>query len=284
MYTDALRAEESSSEPDLEGRSMSAPLPPKKEVALALLERSSVHVHLDPRAAGVVVPAWFKKQPQLVLQVGLNMPVPIPDLRLDDEGLSCTLSFNRTPFFCVVPWSCVYALVGDDGRGMVWPDNVPPEVANQARSREGDGAAPKRVGPRRVVGPASSSASPDGRSSSPSQRASLDGRPEDADPSKARKPKKQRRTDGVVSRDGDSTKARANLVAVPSAPAEKAPPTLPRRRPLPAEPEAPSPAPSPVTQSRSDGPTTPTVVQAERRPNGSPRPKRELPPYLRVVK
>ncbi len=25
------------------------------------------------------------------------MPVPIPDLRLDDESMSCTLSFNRSP-------------------------------------------------------------------------------------------------------------------------------------------------------------------------------------------
>ncbi|HEY5243724.1 MAG TPA: hypothetical protein VIJ22_19725, partial [Polyangiaceae bacterium] len=61
------------------------PLPPKKEVALALLERSNdrgIFVHLDPRQATVVVPPWFKKQPQLVLQIGLNMPVPIPDLRL----------------------------------------------------------------------------------------------------------------------------------------------------------------------------------------------------------
>src|SRR5580698_10018611 len=131
---------------------MSAPLPPKKEVALALLERSSVHVHLDPRAMGVVVPAGFKKQPQLVLQIGLNMPVPIPDLRLDEEGMSCTLSFNRTPFFCVVPWLCVYAMVGDDGRGMVWPDDVPPEVASQARGREGDTAGVKRPA-KRADGP-----------------------------------------------------------------------------------------------------------------------------------
>jgi stringent starvation protein B len=111
--------------------STSHPLPPKKEVALALLERSSVHVHLDPRGDGVMVPVWFKKQPQLVLQIGLNMPVPIPDLRLDDEGLSCTLSFNRSPFYCVVPWPSVFAMVGDDGRGMVWPDDVPPEIATQ---------------------------------------------------------------------------------------------------------------------------------------------------------
>src|SRR5215472_3079618 len=99
------------------------PLPPKKEVALALLETSSVFVHLDPRRPLVVVPPSFKKQPQLVLQVGMNMPVPIPDLRLDDEGMSCTLSFKGTPFFCVVPWPSVFAMVDEDARGMVWPDD-----------------------------------------------------------------------------------------------------------------------------------------------------------------
>src|SRR5438270_9082262 len=114
---------------------MSHPLPPKKEVALALLERSSVHVHLDPRANGVVVPPQFKRQPQLVLQIGLNMPVPIPDLRLDDNGMSCTLSFNRSPFHCVVPWASIFAMVGDDMRGMVWPDDMPPEVAQQTTAR-----------------------------------------------------------------------------------------------------------------------------------------------------
>ncbi|MEO7111338.1 MAG: ClpXP protease specificity-enhancing factor SspB, partial [Polyangiaceae bacterium] len=87
----------------------SQPLPPKKVVALALIEQSSVHLHLDPRAPGVVVPAGFKQQPQLVLQVGMNMPVPIPDLYLDDEKMSCTLSFNRSPFFCIIPWDAVFA-------------------------------------------------------------------------------------------------------------------------------------------------------------------------------
>ena len=66
--------------------STTQPLPPKKEVALALLERSSVYVHLDPRQPPVVVPPWFKKQPQLVLQIGLNMPVPIPDLEVTAEA------------------------------------------------------------------------------------------------------------------------------------------------------------------------------------------------------
>jgi hypothetical protein len=111
------------------------PLPSKMEVALSLLERSSVYVHLDPRQQAAVVPPRFKKQPQLVLQIGLNMPVPIPDLRVDDEAISCTLSFNHMPFFCVVPWSSIFAMVGDDGRGMVWSDDVPVEVARQAEER-----------------------------------------------------------------------------------------------------------------------------------------------------
>src|SRR5256885_11429808 len=104
-------------------------LPPKKEVALALLERSNVDVYLDPRAKGVVVPPQFRKEPRLILKIGLNMPVPIPDLRLDDESMSCTLSFKGAPFYCVVPWPSVFAMVGEDGRGMVWPDDVPQELA-----------------------------------------------------------------------------------------------------------------------------------------------------------
>ena len=93
---------------------MSSPLPPKKDVALALLERTSVFVYLDPRREGVVIPMGFKNQHKLVLQVGLNMPVPIRDLKFDDQGMSCTLSFNRTPFFCIVPWTSVFALTGED--------------------------------------------------------------------------------------------------------------------------------------------------------------------------
>src|SRR5580692_3506647 len=128
------------------------PLPPKKEVGLALLERSSVYVHLDPRQDAVLVPVWLKKQCQLVLQVGMNMPVPIPDLRFDDEGMSCTLSFNRTPFFCVVPWASVFAMVGEDGRGMVWPDDVPAEVARQAQVRPVETPPRKEPAPRSVPG------------------------------------------------------------------------------------------------------------------------------------
>ncbi len=106
-------------------------LPSKKDVGRALLLRGSVFVHMDPRREEVEVPPWLKDQPQLVLQVGLDMPVPIPDLRIDDKGVFGTLSFNRAPFTCRVPWKHVFALVGEDGRGMVWPEDLPDEIAHE---------------------------------------------------------------------------------------------------------------------------------------------------------
>ena len=106
-------------------------LPPKKDVALVLLEGPSVFVHLDPRREGVTVPNWFKNQPQLVLQIGMNMAVPVVDLVINDDGISCTLSFNRSPHWCHLPWSAIYALIGEDGRAMIWPEDVPPELAAQ---------------------------------------------------------------------------------------------------------------------------------------------------------
>ena len=92
-------------------------------------------IHLDPRRRGVVVPSRLLAQAQVVLQVGLDMPVPIPDLRVDEDGVFGTLSFKGVPFTCFVPWEAVFALVGDDGKGMVWSTEMPDEIAREL-SRE----------------------------------------------------------------------------------------------------------------------------------------------------
>lgn len=205
------------------------PMPSKKDVALALLEGPSLFIHLDPRKEEVVVPAWFKNQPQLVLQVGLNMAVPIPDLDVDDDGITCTLSFNRSPHWCKLPWSSVYALVGEDGRAMVWPHDVPPEVAAQLER------AAKKPTLKSVDSP---QAKPKSRPSRPKKKPAAKPKavPLQAAPEPATKPR-----------------------AVP--PLQAAP--------EPATEKAPAPAPRPSS-------ATPTTKK--------PGKKRELPPYLRVVK
>ena len=112
-------------------------LPPKLEAARYLLAQGSLFVHLDPRMDGVEVPDWYRSEPQLVLQIGFDMPVPIPDLQVDAEGIYGTLSFNRSPFTCQVLWDAVFALAGDDGRGMVWPDSMPEEISQEIEREAG---------------------------------------------------------------------------------------------------------------------------------------------------
>src|SRR5690242_18279100 len=149
------------------------PLPRKQAVALDLLERTSVFVHLDPRRPGVIVPQGFLKQPQLVLQIGLNMAIAIPDLNVGDDGISCTLSFNKRPHFCSLPWSSIYALIGEQGGGMVWPEDVPPEVVSQQRAAAKKEAKPRKPGLRAINGSGPSS-------SSPSSSADMQGAVEDS--------------------------------------------------------------------------------------------------------
>jgi stringent starvation protein B len=241
-------------------------LPPKKEVALALLERSNVDIYLDPRAEGVVVPPQFRKEPRLILKIGLNMPVPIPDLRLDDESMSCTLSFNRAKFFCVVPWLSVFAMVGDDGRGMVWPDDVPQELAAKTPPGAADAPAP------------------------PSSRGGGRGKPRLAEePESERGPKKSSRG-GASKKKKDEAPARPMLHAVPNPPASS-----PRLEKVPASVKVPESQPRIDAKAEKRERESERERQSEREEKAAPapaprpaattnRPKRELPPYLRVVK
>lgn len=87
----------------------------------------SVYVHLDSRKDRVLVPKNLR-QPQLALHLGLNLPVPIKDLMIDDKGWHATLSFDRSPFTVFVPWDAVFAIVGDSGIGVQWEKDMPPEA------------------------------------------------------------------------------------------------------------------------------------------------------------
>lgn len=113
---------------------MSFDLPGKIDVAQQLLRKGSLFIHLDPRRQDVVVPPWLRHQAQLVLQVGYDMPIPIDDLTVDSYGVTGTLSFSRTPFRCMIPWAAVFALVGDEGRGMVYDKDIPAEVAAEVEA------------------------------------------------------------------------------------------------------------------------------------------------------
>ena len=105
--------------------------PFKKQAMLANLERGVTMVHLDARRPGVVVPAQFAQDAHL--RLNFSYRYSIPDLEIGDERVSATLSFGGRPFRCVVPWSAVFGITSHvTGDVQVWPEDVPPELAELA--------------------------------------------------------------------------------------------------------------------------------------------------------
>jgi len=120
---------------------MAAPERPSKQDAfLALLREGWTSLHLDARRPGVIVPAHLRGEAHLVLQYGHDLPISIPDLEIDDYGVRATLSFSRTPNLTVVPWSAVYVVACDDGRGVLYQEDVPEDVSIVAARPTGDRA------------------------------------------------------------------------------------------------------------------------------------------------
>jgi stringent starvation protein B len=127
----------------------------KPEALTELLRtQPSVLVHLDARTEGVVVPAHLKKQPDLVLQLGLNLTIPVRDLKIDEDEWSGTLSFGRAPFFCIIPWDAVYLIMSPEGYGSAWDADVPPEVLEKLReAAEATPEPQKAAAPKRKLPP-----------------------------------------------------------------------------------------------------------------------------------
>ena len=46
----------------------------------------------------------------VIFEYGLSMPVPIPDLKVTDEGIEATLSIQHTPCLTFVPWEAVVSI------------------------------------------------------------------------------------------------------------------------------------------------------------------------------
>jgi stringent starvation protein B len=250
-----------------------------------------MYIHLDPRADSVHVPSSFKNQPQLVLQVGLNMAVAIPDLHVDEQCLSCTLSFNRTPFFCMIPWPAVFALVGENGQAMVWAEDVPPEVAAQAQAQK----APDKprthlrsVGDGESAPPAAAKPEPVQTEKKPAAKASKANAKSDAGKLEANKgslkasSKSKAEAKPATPKSGKAAPKPA--AKLPAAKPSKSPADSPQaKKPATAAP-TPKPEPAAARQALPAKKPAPSKPEAPRTATEMGKPKRELPPYLRVVK
>jgi hypothetical protein len=104
-------------------------LPPKASAFLDLVRHAWTSLHIDARRPGVVVPSNLKSERQLVLQYGLDMRIPIPDLQVNDREVRATLSFSGHQEMTVIPWDAVYVVASDRERGVVYHEDVPPDVS-----------------------------------------------------------------------------------------------------------------------------------------------------------
>jgi stringent starvation protein B len=102
--------------------------PSKQQAFLALLKRGWTSLHLDARQPGVVVPESFRGEPHLVLQYGYDLPILIPDLEVDTQGVRATLSFSRNAQTTVVPWSAVYVISCVDGGEVRYTEDIPEDI------------------------------------------------------------------------------------------------------------------------------------------------------------
>lgn len=75
----------------------------KQQEVVDLLQQGIVTIAVATAYADL--PAHLKDQTHVILDVGYDMPVPIPDLMVDNFGISGTLSFNRRPCWIYARWS-----------------------------------------------------------------------------------------------------------------------------------------------------------------------------------
>lgn len=206
--------------------------PSKAEAFAAFLNDGWVSLHIDARRDGVVVPDALRAAPHLVLQYGLNMPVPIADLKVTDVGVQATLSFSRVPHTTLVPWSAVYIVACTDGRGVIYEEDAPPEfaaelarAARQAQMAEGAEAEAAGTKPRAGKSSADKTAAPEAAASESAPAAS--GKRSQS-PSKAKRARRK----------GDQAETNEGGELVPSKPAEaeSALPEITARPSVPARP------------------------------------------------
>lgn len=84
------------------------------------LEGECAVVVIDTSTAGVEAPKSLGKMAELYL--GYDMDPPIPDLWVDDEGVTGTLTFGGVASLVKFPWSAVcFVHDGDRKKAVIFP-------------------------------------------------------------------------------------------------------------------------------------------------------------------
>jgi hypothetical protein len=101
-----------------------------------LLEEDFILIVVDPQHPQVALPDSLKKKAEPVgLHIGMRLAKPIPDLQIDAEGISATLSFDGAPFYCFLPWTSIMQLSNGEEH-LIWIC-PPSETKNETKGLRG---------------------------------------------------------------------------------------------------------------------------------------------------
>lgn len=119
--------------------------PSKADIVINWIGHGMVRVQFDATHEDVVVPLHLKKQVDVVFEIGLDLPRPIHDLKVDQVGISGTFSFagygNR---FCSIPWGAVFGVCSAVSDAVaVWLNDAPGEVQRRVLRVAGEEANKK---------------------------------------------------------------------------------------------------------------------------------------------
>lgn len=104
----------------------------KKEALLEFLSHGIAMIHLDARMNGVLVLPHLKSA--RYLRLNLSWKFDPPDMKIDDWGVTCTLSFDGSGHPVRVPWASIFSISSEVTKGAKnYPH--PPDVGAPAPSR-----------------------------------------------------------------------------------------------------------------------------------------------------
>ena len=126
-------------QPPLDGDDVETTRRYKRKAFEDLLQHSRLYLTLDTRVTGVKIPSEHQGKSALTIIFGLDMPLPLADLAVDDNGIEVTLSFERSPHHCSIPWDAVWYLVpAGDKEGILFEHSLPEAVKKTMESQGGN--------------------------------------------------------------------------------------------------------------------------------------------------
>jgi len=107
--------------------------PDQKATIERLLEDEQVLVHVNPNAAGVMIPNHLRDSRTVTLRLSRYFK---GDLFTDDEKVTAELLFGSAYYTCVLPWSSMWGASSMREEEYLWPEAAPEDILELALSQQ----------------------------------------------------------------------------------------------------------------------------------------------------